>query len=349
MLEFLNKCKPDKIISNVGSHGIIAIFNGNNSGKNILFRSELDALPITESNDFDHKSVTQGVSHKCGHDGHSTILCGLAKIFSENRPIYGDAILLFQPAEETGEGAAAVARDNYFKSLKIDFAFALHNIPGAKLGEVIVKDGTFSCAVNSIIIKLTGKTSHAAEPHNGINPANAISEILNGFSKINQSEISKKDFCIVTPVHIMMGEKAYGVSAGHGELHFTLRSDKNAATRIKMQNMEKLATEISAKNNLQIEITWTEEFRANENDSDAVEFVRKAASKNNLALLEKATPFSWGEDFGLLTQTIPGAMFGLGAGENCPALHNPDYDFPDELISIGTTMFYEIWSQINAQ
>ncbi len=300
-------------------------------------------------NDFSHKSIFEGVSHKCGHDGHIAILCALAVKLSQNPPKLGNIILLFQPAEETGEGALAVSKDANFQNLKVDYAFALHNIPGERLGEIIIKDGTFSCAVNSIKIELTGKTSHAAEPQNGINPANAIANIVKEYSKFNQPNISEKQFCIVTPVHIMMGEKAYGVSAGQAELHFTLRSDKNAAMKKLMETLETTANNIADAENLKINISWSQEFMANENDPICADVVRNAANSLNYNLQEKQFPFSWGEDFGLITQKIPGAMFGIGAGENCPALHNPDYDFPDELIEIGSKMFYEIWNQINAQ
>jgi metal-dependent amidase/aminoacylase/carboxypeptidase family protein len=144
-----------------------------------------------------------------------------------------------------------------------------------------------------------------------------------------------------------MGRKAYGVSAGFGEIHFTVRSNSN-------QNMDKIEREladsvakIANQEKLQATISWTQQFRANENNPEAVSFIKKAAVKNGLDLLEKETPFSWGEDFGLFTEHFSGAMFGLGAGENIPALHNPDYDFPDELIPIGTTIFHSILKEIH--
>lgn len=347
IIAFLKKNKADEVLSSVGGTGVIGIYRGKKVGKNILFRCELDALPIQEINTFEHKSKVANVSHKCGHDGHMAILCGLAQVISKNTAQIGDIFLLFQPAEEDGSGAKKVLADQKFKALKIDYIFALHNLPGFDLNQIIFKENTFSCAVNSIIIKLEGKTSHAGEPENGINPAFAISQIIQKFKLKNQSDITKDNFCIITPIYINMGEKAYGVAAGYGEIHFTVRSNKNESMSEIEKELETSVLEISKKQNLTTSINWTQEFKANENNKEAVHFLREAITASNLISLEKENPFTWGEDFGILTENFPGAMFGLGAGKNTPSLHNPDYDFPDEIITTGVTIFHQISKVIN--
>lgn len=346
VLNFLNKYRPSQIITNLGGHGILAIYNGKESGKSVLFRCELDALPIQEINSFNHKSVSDGVSHKCGHDGHIAILCGVAKTLYENTLEKGTVFLLFQPAEEDGNGAKRVLNDFKFKNIKPNYAFALHNLPGFKKHQIIVKENTFTCAVNSIIIKLSGKTSHAGEPENGINPSLAIAEIIQVFnSKINAT-VSKNDYCLITPIHINLGEKAYGVSAGYGEIHFTVRSNSNSQMRTVEADLENTAKTIAVKNNLKISLEWTESFQANENNSEAVNFIRKGANSKKFEILEKEQPFTFGEDFGIFTQHFKGAMLGLGSGENTPSLHNPDYDFPDEIIKTGIELFHQITKEI---
>ena len=237
--------------------------------------------------------------------------------------------------------------DSQFNDIKPDYVFALHNLPGFPLGQIVVKNNTFSCAVNSMILTLSGKTSHAAEPENGINPALAIAEIINNFNTKIQSDILKETFCLITPIYINMGKKAYGVSAGFGEVHFTIRSNSNQNMDKIEADLVKLSNTIAKKHQLIPEISWTQQFRANENNSDAVTCIKNAAKANHFKVTEKETPFSWGEDFGLFTEHFPGAMFGLGCGVNVPALHNPDYDFPDELISIGATLFYELIKEIH--
>lgn len=347
IVTFLKEYQPSEIIQHVGNTGVIGVFKGKNKGPSTLLRCELDALPIEEINTFKYKSTVKDVSHKCGHDGHMAILCGVAALLSAKNNFNGTIYLLFQPAEEDGEGAKRVLNDVLFKGIKPDFVFALHNLPGFPLGQIVVKNDTFSCAVNSMIIELSGKTAHAAEPENGTNPASAISKIISTFNQKIKADISKSDYCLITPIYINMGKKAYGVSAGFGEIHFTIRSNSN-------QNMDKIekdlirsATQIAAEHKLEITISWTQQFRANDNNLEAVSMIKNAALANGNDLLEKETPFSWGEDFGLFTEHFPGAMFGLGAGENVPALHNPDYDFPDELIPTGAKMFYEILKEIH--
>jgi amidohydrolase len=132
VLLFLSKYPPHELVTTLGGEGILAIYKGKNVGKSILFRCELDALPIQEMNSFNYKSVYEGVSHKCGHDGHMAILCGLGKKLYENPIEKGTVMLLFQPSEEDGKGAKRVLHDSKFKEIKPDFAFALHNLPGYK-------------------------------------------------------------------------------------------------------------------------------------------------------------------------------------------------------------------------
>jgi amidohydrolase len=346
ILDFLSKYKPNQVITNLGGVGILAIYKGKEDGKSVLFRCELDALPIQEINSFDYKSIYEGVSHKCGHDGHMAILCGMAKSLYENPLEKGTVILLFQPAEEDGNGAKRVLNDSNFDAIKPDFAFALHNLPGFKKHQIVIKENTFTCAVNSMIIQLNGKTSHAGEPENGINPSLAIAEIIQVFNSKIKTDVSSKNYCLITPIHINMGEKAYGVSAGYGEIHFTVRSNSNAQMRIIESNLEENVNEIASKFNLKTKIDWTESFQANENNSEALNYIRKAALVKNLEILEKELPFTFGEDFGIFTQHFKGAMLGLGSGENTPSLHNPDYDFPDEIIQTGMQLFHQITKEI---
>ena len=346
VLSFLQNYPPDEVITEIGKTGVAAIYKGTKTGKTILFRCELDALPIEEINVFEHRSLAKGVSHKCGHDGHIAILCGLAIELHQKRPASGNVILLFQPAEEDGTGAQKVFLDPKFAVLQLDYVFALHNLPGYEMHQIVVKNNTFTCAVNSIIIKLKGKTSHAGEPEKGINPALAIAAIITEFNAIIQAGIAKEDFCLITPIYTKMGKKAYGVSAGAGEVHFTVRSDSNSQMRKIEGTLENVAQTIANKYNLICKIKWTQGFQANENNKMAVDAIKKAAKINNFALLEKDKPFTWGEDFGLFTQQYPGAMFGLGSGINTPALHNPDYDFPDEIIATGVAIFYQISKEI---
>jgi amidohydrolase len=338
---FLKKLNPDEIITGIGGHGILVLFDSGKPGLTLLFRADMDALPIQEANEFPHRSVVDGVSHKCGHDGHTTILCGLAEKLAAQKPAIGKVYLLFQPAEETGEGAARVVQDSAF-TVKPDFVFALHNLPGYETGNIVVKDGLFSAAVNSIIIKLKGKTAHAAEPEYGINPAKAIGEIISSADRLNHNQPEDVNFQLVTPVHINMGTTAYGISAGEAELHYTLRCWDNERLRSLETTLINESMAIAAKYKLKAEHESTQTFYANNNSREANDVVRLSALQNGFTVEEKAVPFKWAEDFGYFTSQYKGCMFGLGAGKDQPALHNPDYDFPDSIISTGIHTFYSI-------
>ena len=340
--EFLQQCEPAKIYAKVGGNGIIAQFGQGNARPSLMFRADMDALPIEEVNTFDYRSTVQGVSHKCGHDGHTSILLGLARVLSQNPQQKAKIFLLFQPSEEDGRGAKAVIRDPVFSIVKPDFMYAFHNLPGFPLNDIIVKDNSFTAAVKSLVVKLNGKTAHAGEPENGLNPAACIAEIILAAKEFSNNQPELSDFSLITPIHIRMGEIAYGISAGEGEVHFTIRTWTQ-------ENMQKLAAQlvdstktIARRHKLSADFTWTHEFAANENDTGAVENICRSAESLSLNINERQHPFKWGEDFGLFTQHIKGAMFGIGSGVKCPALHNPDYDFPDAIIATGINMFYQI-------
>ena len=338
----LLKFKPDNIITNIGGYGIAAIFDSNIPGSAIAIRADFDALPIQESNEFDHKSKTQGVSHKCGHDGHTAILLGLAEILGNNKPVKGKVILIFQPEEETGSGAKNFIADPKFKNLNIDYVFALHNLPGFPLKSIIIKENTFSSASKGLIIKLKGKTSHAAYPEDGISPDMAVCEIISEFNKLSNNESIFDDISIITIIYMRIGEIAFGTTPSDAEIMATLRSYSNTNMQLLCDNCLQIIDRISKKEKLEYSIEWTEEFPATNNNKDAVNILTKVCTDNNIKTIQLEEPFRWSEDFAHFTNKYKGALFGIGAGENHPQLHNPDYDFPDEIIETAIETFHGI-------
>lgn len=337
--------RPDEIIS-FRNYGFVAHYK-RGSGKKILVRADFDALPIAEVNEFEYQSIVHNVSHKCGHDGHASILLGLCYLLkSEN--LKGDVYALFQPAEENGQGAVQMLERRKFSKIKADFALALHNLPGFPLHEVLCKSGTFTAAAKSLVLTFKGMTSHAAEPEKGKNPAVAMAEVTMAFAKKNHPDVEAEDFQLVTPIYTTMGEKSYGVSAGYGELHFTLRAWKNDRMEALESELVKIAKSIGERHEIQLEIDWCETFQANENDEQVVKAIREASDLLDMHYKRRDYPFKWGEDFGAFTRSIPGAMFGIGSGKDMPALHNPDYDFPDELLKTAPKLFLEIIKNLQA-
>lgn len=258
----------------------------------------------------------------------------------------GKIILLFQPAEETGKGAYQVIKDKKFKELQTDYYFALHNIPKEPLHSIILIEKGFSAEVQSLIIKVKGKESHAAEPENGINPAVGISDIIRIMSELSVNYPEDENFTVLTPVHINMGQKSYGISPAKGELHYTLRTWSNEKMLILKTQIEAVLKKTCHIHKLEYEVEWLEYFPASNNNITCNNYIEKAAQENKFKIIKRPYPFKFGEDFGWFSKKHKTAMFGLGAGINTPALHNADYDFPDEIIETGISMFKSIISNI---
>src|SRR5690606_34325610 len=174
VVSFLAHAKPDLVLAGLGGHGVAAVYDSGKAGPTLMFRSELDALPILELSGVEHASLVAGRSHMCGHDGHTAILAGLARQFGRKRPGRGRVVLMFQPAEETGDGAAGVTADPRFDAIAPDFAFSLHNLPGVPFGEVRLKAGVVNCASRGMRIVLEGKTAHSSMPETGTSPMLAV-------------------------------------------------------------------------------------------------------------------------------------------------------------------------------
>lgn len=342
ILRWLDTCLPTKIIKDLGGHGVAAVFDCGKEGPSVLIRCELDALPIYEIGQPIWRSKYDGVGHLCGHDGHMSILAGLARIFSKEGPKKGRVILLFQPAEEDGAGARAVIADEKFSEIKPDYSFALHNLPGMPLHHVGIKSGPLNFASEGLRIELSGKTSHASHPEDGISPAKAIVTLIEKLPYLPQSLGRDENQALVTVVHANLGVNAFGVAPGDGMIMATLRSIDNALQSDLMAHAEELARQEANRNGLKVKISHGEKFSDCTNDAEAADFIRKSAHRAGREIIELTKPYRWSEDFGLFGSVSKSALFVLGSGEDCPQLHNPDYDFPDELISSGMELFENI-------
>ncbi|MBU2554034.1 MAG: amidohydrolase [Bacteroidetes bacterium] len=348
MVNFIKPLLPDEIIT-LGKTGKAFVFNGIEAGKTTVFRAELDALPIQEKSTLPYASVNQGVAHVCGHDGHMAVLAGLARKIAEHTPRFGKTVLLFQPAEEVEQGAREVVENPLFQALKPDFIFALHNIPGVEKHHIVVKEGSFSAASKGMTIQLFGKTSHAAEPEKGISPANAIAHIIKRLNSLPQTDHLFSDLTLLTIIYIRMGEISFGTSPGYAEIGVTLRAFENIDMEGLTARCEQLIKEVSEAEKLNYYISYSEEFPASVNDAACLKYVTDSAIDHNLHVRQLNKPFTWSEDFGYYSQQYPSCLFGLGSGITQPSLHNPDYDFPDDIISTGINMFYAIYKKINLQ
>ncbi|MFO7939909.1 MAG: amidohydrolase [Bacteroidales bacterium] len=344
--QFLSSYEPDELLDYIGGYGIAACFYSHKPGPSVLFRCELDALPIQEVNKLAYASKTDGVAHLCGHDGHMAILAGLAAHISQNRPTRGKVILLFQPAEETGQGAYQVTQDKRFEShLKTDYAFALHNIPGIPLGKVVWKPETFASASRGFIARLHGKTSHAGEPENGKSPALAMANIIQAIEALPQNSSFKK-FTLTTVIHAILGERAFGTTPGEGVVMATLRSWLDEDMKTLTANAENHVKENSKKFDLAYNIEYVEDFPAAVSNPEALTLLTKTLKKLDIEQEELKEPYRWSEDFAHFGKHAKAVLFGLGSGKLQPQLHNPDYDFPDQLIEKGVEIFAALYQEL---
>lgn len=348
--DFLKKeCTPDALKTGVGGYGILATYEGSGKGPHILLRCELDALPIADVNEISYQSENEGVGHKCGHDGHMSILCGVAKRLSEQPPEIGKVTLLFQPAEETGEGARKVIEDENFQELSPDFCFALHNLPGFEKDQIVVRSGVFAAASVGLITRFKGDTAHAAHPEQGKSPALAMAQTVQAFSSAPQFYSPLEEAAKVTVINAELGERAFGTSPGHAVVMATLRTySEQVLDQLKKKCLDN-AKGAAGMYDLSFSYDWVEPFPVTENDSDSADTIRKSAEINGFEIHDKEFPFSWSEDFGHFTKQIPGVMFGLGIGKDHAPLHAEDYDFEDEVIPTGVRMFVRIIEEISSK
>ncbi len=332
----------DEILTGLGGYGVVAIFEGGGPGPTVAFRAELDALPIVGTGTPDYVSQVPGTAHLCGHDGHMSMLYVLARALSRVRPVAGRAVLIFQPAEETGAGAAAMLDDPRVPALAPDWIFSLHNLPGMEPGRAALADGPVACASRGLRIRLTGREAHASQPWTGVSPRLALATLLRELPALG-TDLPLEDarFAMVTVTHCRMGAEAFGIAPGEGEVWATLRTLRDAVMGDLTDRAEALAARVAAEGGLEVATLYADIFDATENHPSAAKQLRDAMDVCGVPHGTDGQPWTPSEDFGQFAKLAPTAMFFLGAGEDLPALHNPDYDFPDRLIPVGAGIFLQ--------
>ena len=338
VVAFLSRTNPDEIITGLGGTGVAIVYQGAEPGPTIAVRAELDALPIEEIGTPPYRSKIPGKGHMCGHDGHMTMVAAVGQALGAKRPARGRAVLLFQPSEENGAGAARMIADPAFASVKPDFALSLHNMPGVALGHVWLKEGTANCASQGLKIIFTGKTAHASLPHTGLSPAPAIAELVPALGALSGGVLGDGSFTLSTITHITVGEPAFGIAPGLGELWVTLRTETDAGMAGIRAEAERMARNAATRHGLTVSFETHDHFHACVNHPQAVRLLETAMDAEDVNRIEGEI-MRGSEDFGRFAAVSKSAMFFLGSGENHPALHNPDFDFPDALIEKGAGIF----------
>ena len=338
----LTELAPDHLLSGLGGHGVAAVYDSGRDGPTVLFRAELDALPIEEASGAEWSSEISGKAHLCGHDGHMTMLLALARLLSRKRPQAGRCVLMFQPAEEDGSGARAVVADPKFGTIRPDWAFAIHNEPGLPFGYVGIRPGLINCASRGLAISLKGRTSHAAEPELASSPVAALPEMLSALDDLGCGGELDDTFRLSTITHINVGEATFGITPGDARIFVTLRASRDEAVTELQHTAETLISRLSDEHGLTCDFEVHDDFAASMNDPEAVIVACRAMQDLGIPFGEKGVPMRASEDFGAFGWGAKAAMLCLGPGEQHVALHQPEYDFPDDLIPVGARIFERI-------
>jgi amidohydrolase len=302
---------------------------------NIAFRADFDALPVDETIDLPYGSQVPGVSHKCGHDGHSACLAGLALEVDRkgaNKNIY----FVFQHAEETVQGGKECAP--LMEEAGISEVFAYHNLPGSPVNTITLTDGVGCCGSSGMIISFKGVSCHASQPEDGRNPAKAVAEIIQCLDSLTEPSMYR-GLVMCTVIMIDVGKEAFGVAASEGRLLLTIRSKFDEDLEVLRQKIEDKAREQADKYGLEYGFSFRDSVPSQINHSESIDKVRRVAAGMGLVVVESKTPSRGSEDFAWFTKKTKGAMFEVGIGEDRPQLHTSGFDFNDEIIPAVVDLF----------
>jgi len=314
-----------------------ALKEGTTPSERIAFRADMDALPITENELLPYHSQNPGVSHKCGHDGHSAILCGLA-LELESIETAATIYLIFQPGEETGEGGKICSE--LIREEAIREVFAIHNLGGYPENSVVYRRGLTQPASEGLKLHFAGKMSHASAPEEGNNPASVIADVIRYADEILQQNTSGMALCTVTGIRLGSGD--FGISPGEGELYFTLRAEHE----IRMKELEARILDYARgrceERGIRLESSVHDFFPETRNHDNSLQHVLDAASDQKLKIIEMDRIWRASEDFGWYLKACPGAIVYIGNGEDYPALHTEEYDFNDRILETAVDLFASI-------
>ena len=329
--------------------GIVAYIKGSkgNSDKSIGLRADFDALPMPEKNNFDHKSINEGMMHACGHDGHTSMLLGAAKYLSENNDFDGNVYFIFQPGEEGFAGGKKMIQDGMFDDFKIDEVYALHNWPELPIGTIGVNNGPMMAAVDEFDIIVNGKGGHAAIPQLAIDPVVIASQIVLSIQTIISRSTDPVDKALISITKIN-GGTAYNVIDDSVKLGGTIRTFKPETRSFFEKKINEIASGIAKANGAEakIEFHLTNKYPPTINSKKESEFAANVAKKifGDAKVNTEIDPSMGGEDFSYLLEKKPGSYLYIGQGdENHKAhLHTTKYDFNDNLLPIGVNYWVEL-------
>ena len=342
----------DEIHTGLGKTGVVGILRGLPGSKMLGLRADMDALPMTELNAFEHRSQYAGKMHACGHDGHTATLLAAAKVMSADRDFAGSVAFIFQPAEEGGGGARAMIADGLFERFPCDAVFAIHNWPGLRVGEFGLNPGAMMASSNEFEITVCGKGAHAAMPHLGVDPVLIASHLIQAFQSLVSRETKPIDATVVSVTQINAGE-ATNVIPDTCVMKGTVRTFSAQALDTIEQGMARICNQLPLAFNAHADFSFLRNYPPTINHAKEAMLAADVAAEivGESMVQRHVEPTMGAEDFAYMLQEKPGAYIFLGNGDTSGphrsaghglgpcTLHNPSYDFNDDLIPIGATFW----------
>jgi len=337
----------------IGNTGVVGLLRKGSSERSIGLRADMDALKILEQNTFEYRSINQEKMHACGHDGHTAMLLGAARYLASEGEFDGTVVFIFQPAEEHGEGARAMIEDGLFERFPVDSVYAIHNFPSLATGHFAVRAGSIMAAEDNFEITINGVGCHAAMPHMGKDPIVIGAEIVTAMQSLVSRTLDPLDNAVVSFTEFLTNGTV-NVVPGQVILKGDTRSLTTAVQDHIESTMESIVSGICSAHGASYEFSYRRNFIPTVNTPDEAEIAANVASIVVGAenVVEDSRPIMGSEDFGYMLQARPGAYLLLGNGEDgvggC-SLHNPAYDFNDDILSIGADFWVTlVATQLNA-
>ncbi|WP_434361136.1 M20 family metallopeptidase [Parasalinivibrio latis] len=336
-----------KVIRGIGKTGMVGVLSRGQSSRSIGFRADMDALHINEMNNFEYCSVHSGKMHACGHDGHSAMLLGAAHYIAQNLTFDGTVYFIFQPDEEHGEGAKAMIDDGLFERFSIDEVYAIHNLPGLATGKAITRAGPIMASESSFEIVLNGSGGHAALPHKGTDPLVVGAQIVGALQNIVSRSLSAIEQTAVISVTEFITNGTVNVIPSEVILKGDCRCFGDDTLSAIQHRMEKIVKGLCDAGEISVEFEFNNTFHSTINTAEqtgyAISALEKVLGISNVE--SDCLPLTISEDFSSMLREKPGCYMLLGNGTDsiggC-ALHNPNYDFNDEILRLGASYYIQL-------
>jgi hippurate hydrolase len=335
----------DEVVTGLGRTGVVGVIKGNKPGKGeirvIGLRADMDALPIEEATNLPYASKISGKMHACGHDGHTAMLLGAARYLSETRNFAGNAVVIFQPAEEGGAGAVAMLKDGLMERFGIEQVYGMHNGPGIPVGNFAIRPGAIMAGGDAVHIKIEGKGGHAARPHKSIDSVLVGAQLINALQSIVSRSVDPLESAVISICKFHAGN-ARNVIPHTAELEGTVRTLDAEVRKLVEKRVREVVAGVAQMTGAKIDLTYDRGYPVTVNHVPQTDVALRAARDvAGDANVEEMPPLMAGEDFAFMLEQRPGALIFCGNGDSA-GLHHPAYNFNDEALVFGTSYWIKL-------